>query len=167
MAGLAREERCSVLARSAARVSRGQRSGLMSTEHRECSYWDGRSGCRAVPQASPLGDTHGTGRRNGPLRLLHPRLLNAAAVNPGGPANLRQPRLGGQPACAAEQHRYFNSVVSEPRRPGKGRGLGPPLMAPGMGHCAGGEGPNTFDMVARLEAWVEQGKAPDLCDCLK
>jgi len=41
------------------------------------------------------------------------------------------------------------------------------FMAPGMGHCAGGEGPNTFDMVARLEAWVEQGKAPDLCDCLK
>ena len=30
-----------------------------------------------------------------------------------------------------------------------------------MGHCAGGEGPNTFDMVAALEQWVEQKKAPD------
>ena len=35
------------------------------------------------------------------------------------------------------------------------------FMAPGMGHCGGGEGPNTFDMVAALEQWVERGKAPD------
>jgi feruloyl esterase len=34
-------------------------------------------------------------------------------------------------------------------------------MAPGMGHCSGGEGPNSFDMIAALEEWVEQGKAPD------
>jgi hypothetical protein len=34
------------------------------------------------------------------------------------------------------------------------------FMVPGMGHFSGGEGPNTFDMVAPLEAWVEQGKAP-------
>ena len=33
-------------------------------------------------------------------------------------------------------------------------------MAPGMGHCGGGEGPNTFDMLAALEQWREQGKAP-------
>jgi feruloyl esterase len=35
------------------------------------------------------------------------------------------------------------------------------FMAPGMGHCAGGEGPNDFDKVGALEAWVEQGKAPN------
>jgi feruloyl esterase len=35
------------------------------------------------------------------------------------------------------------------------------FMAPGMGHCAGGEGPNTFDMMPALEQWVELGKAPD------
>ena len=35
------------------------------------------------------------------------------------------------------------------------------FMAPGMGHCGGGEGPNAFDMVAALEQWVEQSKAPD------
>ena len=34
-------------------------------------------------------------------------------------------------------------------------------MAPGMGHCGGGEGPNTFDMVGALEQWVEHGRAPD------
>jgi len=35
------------------------------------------------------------------------------------------------------------------------------FMAPGMGHCGGGEGPNTFDMLAALERWVEHGQAPD------
>jgi feruloyl esterase len=35
------------------------------------------------------------------------------------------------------------------------------FMAPGMGHCGGGEGPNTFDVVAALEQWVEQRRAPD------
>jgi feruloyl esterase len=35
------------------------------------------------------------------------------------------------------------------------------FMAPGMGHCGGGEGPNTFDMVGALEQWVERGLAPD------
>ena len=35
------------------------------------------------------------------------------------------------------------------------------FLVPGMGHCGGGEGPNTFDMVTALEQWVEAGKAPD------
>jgi feruloyl esterase len=35
------------------------------------------------------------------------------------------------------------------------------FMAPGMGHCGGGSGPNIFDMVAALEQWVEHGQAPD------
>jgi hypothetical protein len=33
--------------------------------------------------------------------------------------------------------------------------------APGMGHCGGGAGPNTFDMLSALDAWVEKGTAPD------
>jgi Tannase and feruloyl esterase len=35
------------------------------------------------------------------------------------------------------------------------------FMAPGMGHCGGGDGPNTFDMMVALEQWVENRKAPD------
>jgi len=35
------------------------------------------------------------------------------------------------------------------------------FMAPGMGHCRGGDGPDTFDKVGALERWVEQGQAPD------
>jgi feruloyl esterase len=34
------------------------------------------------------------------------------------------------------------------------------FMVPGMAHCGGGEGPNTFDMVSALEQWVEKGQAP-------
>jgi feruloyl esterase len=33
-------------------------------------------------------------------------------------------------------------------------------MVPGMGHCAGGEGPDTFDKIGMIEQWVEHGQAP-------
>ena len=35
------------------------------------------------------------------------------------------------------------------------------FAAPGMGHCAGGPGPNQFDTLTALEQWVEKGVAPD------
>ena len=35
------------------------------------------------------------------------------------------------------------------------------FMVPGMAHCGGGTGTSSFDMLAALEQWVEQGKAPD------
>jgi feruloyl esterase len=35
------------------------------------------------------------------------------------------------------------------------------FMAPGMLHCVGGSGPNTFDTLSALEKWVEKGIAPD------
>ena len=34
------------------------------------------------------------------------------------------------------------------------------FMIPGMHHCSGGPGPNSFDMLPVLEAWVEKGVAP-------
>jgi feruloyl esterase len=34
-------------------------------------------------------------------------------------------------------------------------------MAPGMAHCSGGEGPDTFDKISAMEQWVEQGKTPE------
>jgi feruloyl esterase len=33
-------------------------------------------------------------------------------------------------------------------------------MIPGMHHCGGGPGPNTFDVITTLENWVEKGVAP-------
>ena len=35
------------------------------------------------------------------------------------------------------------------------------FMFPGMGHCSGGPGPDTWDPLAPLVAWVENGAAPD------
>lgn len=35
------------------------------------------------------------------------------------------------------------------------------FMAPGMGHCGGGPGVNTFDSITTLENWVEKGSAPN------
>ena len=35
------------------------------------------------------------------------------------------------------------------------------FMVPGMNHCAGGAGTDTFDKVKTLEEWVERGKTPD------
>jgi feruloyl esterase len=34
-------------------------------------------------------------------------------------------------------------------------------MVPGMNHCAGGDGTTDFNMLTALEAWVEQGQAPN------
>ncbi len=34
------------------------------------------------------------------------------------------------------------------------------FMVPGMGHCSGGPGPNSFDAFGPLAAWVEHGRAP-------
>jgi len=35
------------------------------------------------------------------------------------------------------------------------------FMAPGVQHCAGGEGPSQVDYLSVIEQWVEGGKAPD------
>ena len=34
------------------------------------------------------------------------------------------------------------------------------FLIPGMGHCGGGNGPNTFDKLTTLDTWVQTGKAP-------
>jgi len=35
------------------------------------------------------------------------------------------------------------------------------FMIPGMGHCAGGEGPFVFNAISTLDKWVETGRAPE------
>jgi feruloyl esterase len=54
---------------------------------------------------------------------------------------------------------FYDSIakVSSDATPGWAR----LFMAPGMAHCEGGEGPDTFDKLSAMEQWVEQGKAPD------
>ncbi|GGF02349.1 putative esterase [Aliidongia dinghuensis] len=56
---------------------------------------------------------------------------------------------------------YFNNVLIEGRNLEQVHRFYRLFMAPGMGHCAGGPGPNSFDSVGALQAWVEQGQAPE------
>jgi feruloyl esterase len=35
------------------------------------------------------------------------------------------------------------------------------FMVPGMAHCSGGPGPDTFDMVRELDGWVAKGTPPE------
>ncbi len=56
---------------------------------------------------------------------------------------------------------YYQSVVRAMGGASKVQDSIRLFMAPGMGHCGGGEGPNTLDAVSALEQWIEKGKAPD------
>jgi Tannase and feruloyl esterase len=55
---------------------------------------------------------------------------------------------------------YYESVVQTMGGEAKTAGWIRLFMAPGMGHCGGGEGPNVFDTVSVIKQWVEKGKAP-------
>jgi feruloyl esterase len=35
------------------------------------------------------------------------------------------------------------------------------FMIPGMGHCAGGDGPHVFNAITTIDQWVETGRAPE------
>ncbi len=68
----------------------------------------------------------------------------------------------GDPQISPENStQYYTRVVKTLGGADKVHGSYRLFMAPAMGHCGGGEGPNTFDMVTALEQWVEHGKAPD------
>jgi len=64
---------------------------------------------------------------------------------------------------------YFETVKMVLAADAAARGMKPPdaqdfyrlFMVPGMYHCAGGPGTDTFDGLAALVAWVEQGQTPD------
>jgi len=56
---------------------------------------------------------------------------------------------------------YYNSVVSALGGPEKAQESVRLFLVPGMGHCAGGDGPTMFDAVTALDQWVEQGTPPE------
>jgi tannase/feruloyl esterase len=58
-----------------------------------------------------------------------------------------------------ESVNYYNGVVKTMGR-SKADEAVRLFMAPGMGHCGGGDGPSEFDTLAALEHWREDGKAP-------
>ncbi len=55
--------------------------------------------------------------------------------------------------------KYFNDVLTAAG--GRARGKSIQLyMEPGVGHCSGGDGPDTFDAVKVVEQWMRTGTAP-------
>ena len=62
------------------------------------------------------------------------------------------------PVNAIQYYRRVVELVGDEAAVQEGYRL---FMAPGMGHCAGGEGPNWFDALTVMERWVEEGQAPD------
>jgi feruloyl esterase len=64
---------------------------------------------------------------------------------------------------------YYNKLATQFAAPGADKGTALSqvsdfarlFLAPGVTHCGGGPGPDTFDSVGALEAWVEHGQAPD------
>jgi feruloyl esterase len=56
---------------------------------------------------------------------------------------------------------YYGSVVQTMGGQQATDGFLRLFMVPGMEHCRGGAGPNTFDAVAPLDDWVEHGVPPE------
>jgi len=56
--------------------------------------------------------------------------------------------------------RYHQAVLDKVGKHVEGRSI-ELFMIPGMYHCQGGPGTDTFDKAAVLDAWVTTGKAPD------
>jgi feruloyl esterase len=53
--------------------------------------------------------------------------------------------------------RYYGDVQKKTKKAADAVRL---FMVPGMGHCGGGDGTSTFDMVGPLDQWVTGGKPP-------
>jgi len=56
---------------------------------------------------------------------------------------------------------YYDRVIETFHSAGQVQEFARLFIAPGVGHCGGGAGPNQFDMFGALVAWVEGGGAPD------
>jgi feruloyl esterase len=83
----------------------------------------------------------------------------AAFANHGGKLLLYHGWADQQvaPGSTIEFYRQVRSLSPDPQHAESWVRL---FMAPGMAHCAGGEGPDSFDSLTALEHWVQQGKAP-------
>lgn len=57
--------------------------------------------------------------------------------------------------------RYYKKVLDTMGGAAKVESFYRLFMVPGMAHCGGGDGTSNFDMLAALEQWKEQGKAPE------
>jgi Tannase and feruloyl esterase len=65
------------------------------------------------------------------------------------------------PNIAAEASvNFYNTTTVATKPPANSRNWVRLFMVPGMGHCSGGEGPDSFDMLTPLDRWVDGGEVP-------
>jgi feruloyl esterase len=55
---------------------------------------------------------------------------------------------------------FYESVLKRTAKSAQGSNWIRLFMVPGMAHCTGGEGPDTFDKISLIERWVEKAEAP-------
>lgn len=94
------------------------------------------------PDLSPLRD------RGGKLLVYHgwadPDISPLSAIDYFNEVVDTMAAQGGEAARRAEINDFYRL-----------------FMVPGMGHCAGGPGPDRFDALSAMENWVENGIAPE------
>jgi feruloyl esterase len=95
---------------------------------------------------------------DGPVDVMDPHLM--AFAKHGGKLLLYHGWADQQvaPGSTVEYYEAVRTLSADPDHAESWIRL---FMAPGMAHCAGGEGPDTFDSLTALEHWVEHGSAPD------
>ena len=65
-----------------------------------------------------------------------------------------------QQVAASNSVEFFGKVATAAGRNAVGKSI-ELYMVPGMGHCAGGAGTDTFEKMAAIESWVKTGRAPE------
>ena len=108
------------------------------------------------------------------LDITHdlPRLGTMDAIYDGTNPDLRRLKAAGvkiigyhgwrdQSVVPMTSVDYYQTVVNTMGGLAATRDFYRLYMIPGMNHCFGGPGANSFDFLSAMEAWVERGEAPD------
>jgi feruloyl esterase len=95
---------------------------------------------------------------HGTINAMNPDLK--AFLRRGGKI-LQYEGWSDQQMSASNSPKYYNSVLQKMGGIKKVSASYRLFMVPGMGHCGGGEGTDTFDKVGEMEQWVKTKKAPD------
>ena len=77
------------------------------------------------------------------------------------PSLTTEASLGNQQVAPGSSVEFYKAALDESGGLEQTSGWVRLFMAPGMAHCSGGEGPDTFDKIGLIEQWVERGKAPE------
>ena len=113
------------------------------------------------PKTSTVGDklvaavdkTYGAGETKNPMRLMSFIQQNRKMILYHGTSDPAIP--------AARSVQFYKDLTTMLHGVVKAQASVRLFLVPGMQHCSGGVGPDQFDTLSAIEAWVEQGRAPD------